>query len=75
MRSIDRMRLAFGHATRSLKANNAIASTKKRDWPLATLRERLNQKMDIAKYWDQYQWGGHPACLVILITGKMPVPR
>jgi len=41
---------------------------------LATLRDRLNQKMGIAKSWDQYQWGGHPACLGILITGKMPVP-
>ena len=28
-----------------------------------------------AKSWDKYQWGGHPACLGILITGKMPVPR
>ncbi|WP_293117930.1 hypothetical protein [Moorena sp. SIO3E8] len=22
----------------------------------------------------QYEWGGHPACDGILITGKMPVP-
>ncbi|NEQ87718.1 MAG: pentapeptide repeat-containing protein [Moorea sp. SIO2I5] len=68
--------------TNAIKGKNAIASTKKRDRLKQIMRshffclcDRLNQKMGIAKSWDQYQWGGHPACLGILITGKMPVPR